>query len=199
MSDDISVNITAEQPITISLSSSGIASKVGGQPFHFQDVRIASIDYIHAGIAGNGAIQIITTNIENPDVARNASITVTNIATPSGNITITGVNAKGVATTEAISIIPGGTAYGNVAWATIASITLPAGVSALDTVKVGISDKIGLGVTILLEANIVKKKVGNVDKSSEISGNVDLTYDTIDCAVISGHDDITIWTKERFV
>ena len=199
MSEDISVDITTEQPINIALTSGALAAKVGGQPFHFQDVRVASVDYVHTGIVGNGAIQIIIVGIENPDVARNASITVTNIDTPTGDITVAGVNAKGVATTEAISIIPGGTAYGNVAWATIASITLPAGVSALDTVKVGISDKIGLGVTILLEANIVKKKVGNVDKSSEISGNVDLTYDTIDCAVISGHDDITIWTKERFV
>ena len=198
MSDEI-IYLSSEQPISVAISSVGFASKVGGQPFHFQDVRIASIDYIHAGIAGNGAIQIITTEIKNPDVARNASITVTNIDTPSGDITIAGINAKGVAATEAITIIPGNTAYGNVAWATITSITLPAGVSALDTVKVGISDKLGLSVTIVSESNIIKKKVGNDDKSSEISGNVDLTYDTIDCAVISGQDDINIWTKERFV
>ena len=201
MSDEISVDVTTEQPITVAITSGALAAsvKVGGQPFHFQDVRAASIDYVHLAIAGNGAEQIIVTNIENPDVARNASITVTNVDTPSGNITLAGINAKGVAAIENIAIIPGATAYGNVAWATLISITLPAGVSALDTVEIGISDKLGLSVTIILETNVVKKKVGNEDKSSEISGNVDITHDTIDCAVIMGHDDITIWTKERFV
>ena len=76
---------------------------------------------------------------------------------------------------------------------------MPAGVSALDKVKVGISDKLGLGVTIGSVANIIKKKVNDVDKSSEISGNVDLTYDTVNCSLIEEHADITIWTKERYV
>lgn len=201
MSDEISVDVTTEQPITVAITSGALATsvRVGGQPFHFQDVRVASVDYIHLAIAGNGAEQVITTDIENPDVSRNASITATDVDTPAGNITLVGINAKGVAATEEIAIIAGGTAYGNVAWATFTSITLPAGVSALDTIKIGISDKLGLNVTIISEANIVKKKVGNEDKSSEIAGNVDIIYDTIDCAVISGHDDITVWTKERFV
>lgn len=198
MSDDISVDISTGTPISIALTAT-IGGKIGGQPFHFQDVRAADIDYIHAGIVGNGAEQVITTNITNPDVARNASVTVTNVDTPSGVIVFAGINSKGVAATESITIIAGSIAYGNVAWSTLASIILPAGISALDTVKVGISDKLGLGVTIGLVANIIKKKVNDEDKSSEISGNVDLTYDTINCATIDEHADITIWTKERYV
>jgi len=54
-------------------------------------------------------------------------------------------------------------------------------------------------VTIGSVANIIKKKVNDVDKSSEILGNVDLTYDTVDCSPIEEHADITIWTKERYV
>ena len=200
MTDDISVNVTTEQPITVSLSSAAVANvRVGGQPFHFQDVRAASVDYVHVGIVGTSALQVITVGITNPDVARNVSITVTNIDTPSGIVVIAGINAKGVATTESKTIIPGTTVYGNVAWATISSITIPAGVGVLDTVKVGISDKLGLGVTIGLATNVIKMKVNNEDKSSEIAGNVDLTYDTVNCAVIDAHADITIWTKERYV
>jgi len=94
MSDDISVEIGAETAISVSLSS--VASgTLDGQNFHFQDVRAADIDYIHITIAGNGAIQTITTDIINPDVVRNASITMTNIDTPSGIVTIAGINVKG--------------------------------------------------------------------------------------------------------
>jgi len=198
MGDTYNISVSEEQPISVSLTSA-VSARVGGQPFHFQDVRAADDDYVHIGIVGTGALQVITAGITNPDVARNASVTATNIDTPSGVVTIVGINSKGVAATESITIIPGTTAYGNVAWATISSVTLPAGVSALDTIKIGISNKLGLGVTIGLATNIIKMKVNDEDKSSEIAGNVDLTYDTVNCAVIDAHADITIWTKERYV
>jgi len=66
-------------------------------------------------------------------------------------------------------------------------------------VKVGISDKIGLPTILSSEASIIKKRVNDEDKSSEIAGNVDITYCTLDCAIISDHSEITISTKPRAI
>ncbi|MBA7604877.1 hypothetical protein ES703_12005 [subsurface metagenome] len=199
MAGDITIKVIESEPIQVTIAGGVTPLQLGGMSFHFQDVRASIDDYIHAAIAGTGAELEITSGITNPDVARNASITTTNNNSPSGNVNIEGVNAKGESTEENIATIAGGIAYGNVAWATINKITLPVGVSSSDNVKVGISDKLGLGLAIVNASNIIKKKVDDMDKSSEIPGNVDLTYDTINCATIVLHDDITIWTKHRHV
>jgi len=160
---------------------------------HLQDVRAADDDYIHAAITGTGATLEVTTGITNPDKPRNTSIKTTNVATPSGNVIINGINTQGVADTDTIAIIAGGTSYGVVALATISKITLPAGVSASDTVTVGISDKIGLILPIDNVTDVYKKTVNSIDESDEISGNVDTTNYTLDCAVIGDYEDIIIW------
>ena len=160
---------------------------------HFQDLRAADDDYVHAAITGTGATQEITTAITNPDVGRNISIKTTNVGAPSGVVIITGVNAQGASTTENITIVAGSTVYGNVAFVTISKITIPAGVSASDTVTVGISDKLGLNLPIDNVANVFKKKKGNLDASSEITNKVNTIYGTLDCATIIVNEDITIW------
>lgn len=160
---------------------------------HFQDLRIADDDYVHAAITGNGAEQEITTAITNPDYARNISIKTTNVATPSGDVTITGVNNLGQSATEDITITGGSTINGNVAFATVTKITIPAGVSASDTVTIGTGDKIGLITQIDNVDNVFKKKVNNEDKTSEISTKVSKTYHTLDCATIVVNEDMTIW------
>lgn len=164
---------------------------------HFQDLRAADDDYVHAAITGTGAEQEITTGITNPDVPRNASIKTTNVSSPSGNVKITGINDKGVSAEEDITIITGSTAYGNVAWSTISKITVPAGVSSDDSVTIGMSDKLGLGISIVSAGDVFKKKVNNEDKSSEISGNVDTTYDTLNCATIVDNEETTVWFRGR--
>jgi len=161
-------------------------------PLHFQDVRAADDDYIHAAITGTGAEQEITTGITNPDVLRNASIKTTNVATPSGVVKLEGINNLGQSAEESITIEAGSTVYGNVAWATLSKITIPAGVSGSDSVTVGISDKIGLITAIDNVDNVFKKKVNNVDESDEISGNVSKVYHTLNCATIQANEDITI-------
>jgi len=160
---------------------------------HFQDLRAADDDYVHAAITGNGAEQEITTAITNPDYARNASIKTTNVATPSGIVKLEGKNNLGQDAEEEITIVAGSTVFGNVAFATYTKITIPAGVSASDTVTVGIGDKIGLITAIDNVDNVFKKKVGNEDKTSEISGNVSKTYHTLDCDTIVANEDMTIW------
>lgn len=198
MAENITIKVIQSEPIQITIAE-GIPLEIGGMSFHFQDVRAAVMDYVHEAIAGTSATRIITSGIVNPDVSRNASITVTNNNAPSGNVKLEGINSKGESASENIAIIAGGIAYGNVAWATLSKITLPAGVSSSDTVTIGISDKLGLSLSIVSASNIIKKKVNNIDKSSEISGNVDVTYNTLNCAPIHDHDDITIWSKHRYV
>lgn len=199
MAEEINVQLVESEPIQVTIAGGVTPLQLGGLAFHFQDVRAAIDNYIHVAITGTGAELEVTTGITNPDVARNASIKTTNDNSPSGNVKLEGINSKGESTSENIATIAGGIAYGNVAWATLSKITLPAGVSSSDTVAIGISDKLGLGLAIVHASNIIKKKVDNVDHSSEIAGNVDLTYDTINCATIELHDDITIWTKHRHV
>ncbi|GAG62574.1 unnamed protein product [marine sediment metagenome] len=154
----------------------------GTSIIHFQDVRAEDDDYIHAAISGTGAALEVTTGITNPDVARNTSITTSNDNSPFGIVEITGVNAEGENTSENIAIRAGRIAYGDVAWARISKIKIPAGVSDSDTVTVGISDKLGLGFSITDASNVIKKKVNNIDKSEEISGNVSDIYNTINCS-----------------
>jgi len=161
---------------------------------HFQDLLPADLDGIHAAITGNGASQDISTEINNPDYARNISITTTNVSSPSGNVTITGI-VRGTSTTEVIAIIAGSTAYGNKAFDTITNINIPAGVTADDTVTVGFSDKIGLLNPITSAADVYKKKVNTEDKTSELSGNVNTTYHTVDCATIVNYEDMELRYK----
>ena len=197
MAEDVNIQIIETEPIQVTISG-GLAAQIGGGMDHFQDVRVASIDYIHSAITGTGSELEVTTGIVNPDVPRNASITATDFDTPSGNMKIDGVNSKGEIASENIAIIAGETAYGNVAWITVSKVTLPAGVSNQDTIKVGISDKLGFNYSVINASNIIKKKVGDEDKSSEISGKVDTTYNTLDCGPIGAHADITVWSKYRY-
>ncbi|MCK4328341.1 hypothetical protein KAX02_00705 [candidate division WOR-3 bacterium] len=161
---------------------------------HFQDLLAADTDGIHAAITGNGAIQNITTAITNPDYARNGSITVTNVATPSGDVKLVGI-VMGKNDEESITIIPGSTACGNKPFDLISKIVIPAGVSASDTVTVGFSDKIGLDNPIVLAADVFKKKVNNEDKTSELSTKVSTTYHTVDCATVVANEDMLLKYK----
>ena len=158
---------------------------------HFQDMLAADIDGIHEAIAGTGTEQEIITGITNPDYARNMSITSTNIATPSGNVTLIGI-IRGVIDSESIAIIAGGIAYGNKAFDTLSKIIIPAGVTAADTITIGFSDKIGLSSKIKSINSVYKKKVNNADKTSEISGNVNTTYHTLNCSPVLSNQDMEL-------
>jgi len=158
---------------------------------HFQDLKIAAVDGIHAAIAGTGAEQEITAGITNPDYARNPSFTMTNIAAPGGVVKIKGI-VQGKYDEEDVTLIPNNIAYCNKAFDTVTMIVIPAGVTAADTVTVGFSDKIGLSNKIAVAADVFKKKVNNIDEIHEIAGNVDTTYHTLDCDTIVLNEDMEI-------
>jgi len=165
-----------------------------GHCMHFQDLLPANTSGVHAAITGTGASNDVSTEITNPDYARNVSITTTDVDTPSGNVTITGI-VRGTSTTDVIAIVAGGTAYGVKAFDTITNINIPDGVSASDTVTVGWSDKIGLLNPITSAADVYKKKVNNADATAELSGKVNTTYHTVDCATIENYEDMEIRYK----
>lgn len=167
---------------------------------HFLDCLAASTDYVHAAITGTGEEQEITTEIVNPDIPRNISITSS--ANSTGDVIITGVDAKGNAVIDTITIVTGGIAYGVVAFSTISKITIPGTVEDPDTISVGVSDKLGLSNAVYAGADVYKVKVGGADKTGEfdMAEDVNTTYGTIDMSSldaggISAYDDITIWFK----
>ena len=160
----------------------------------FPDVRAANSSGIHLAIAGSTASeQNITTDITNPDVPRNTSITVTQNDNPSGDITIYGTFTDGTTGNEAIASTTGGTSYGNKAFAKVSSFTIPITISSGDTVSIGWSDKIGLCHSFNSCGDIFKMTKNALDTSSGISGNVDTTNHTLDCSSITEYDDIQIW------
>ena len=180
----------------------GFTTPAGGATttlFHetFMDVRAANSSGIHAAIAGSTASeQTITTNITNPDVPRNASITITQNATPTGDITLYGTFTDGTTGNEAITSTTGTAAiYGNKAFAKVSQFKIPITISSGDTVSVGWSDKIGLCNTVSTGSSVFKLKKNAADTSTGISGNVDATYNTLNLATITDYDDYEIWYK----
>ena len=110
------------------------------------------------------------------------------------NVTITGI-VRGTSTTDVIAISAGGTAYGVKAFDTVTNINIPSTVSSDNTVTVGFSDKIGLLNPITSAADVYKKKVNNADVTAELSGKVNTTYHTVDCATVVANEDMEIRYK----
>lgn len=158
----------------------------------FTDVAAASATAIHAAITGTGAIQNITTGITNPGEARNVTGTMTNNASPSGNMVITGL-VRGTEDTETITLIAGDTAVGVKAFDTITNIQLPAGVSASDTVSIGFGDKFGLLHEIDAISQVYKVTINAVELTTTYAGLVDATYGTIDFSTAGVYQDMVVW------
>lgn len=170
------------------------ASGTANYYLHCMDIDAASTAYVHAAITGTGASNDVSTEIINPDYGRIITVTTTNAATPSGNVTITGTLASGLtAQTDAITISAGGTASGVKAFVYVSNINIPSTVSESDTCAIGIGDKIGLPNAISAEADVYMKTVDGVSEYGEITGKVDTTNNTLDCATIVQNEDITVY------
>lgn len=166
----------------------------GNLMIHFMDMDAAATAYVHAAITGTGASQDISTGITNPDYGRNITITATNVGPPSGNVTITGNLADGTTgQTDVITIVAGSTASGVKAFVTVTNINIPAGVTASDTVEVGIGDLVGIPNSVDAATDVYNKTVDGVNEFDEITGNVNTTNNTLNCATIVQNEDITIY------
>ena len=160
---------------------------------HFQDLLALSNTYVHAAITGTGAENIVSTAITNPDVPRNAMITTSNNAAPTGDVLITGVNSIGIVQTDTITISAGATAQGQVPFMSVTSITIPAGVTAADTVSIGIGVRLGLSNPISADADIIKAKQNQAEVTP---GNISFAYNWVSFT-ITVNDDVTIWYRKR--
>jgi len=109
---------------------------------------VSSTTAIHAAVADNGAQQVVTTAITNPDVPRN--ITATSGGT-AANITavqviVAGTDHAGIAITEtlpAFTATSATTVSGSKAFKTVTSITIPANGTGVTT-AIGSGTKVGL-------------------------------------------------------
>lgn len=169
---------------------------------HHIDVFAASDVHIRAAIIPDG---LTHTSVTSPDVPRNIMIRITNTdganpQTPSGgNIVVHGINARGFAVFEtlsvpATSISAGRTSdvFGVVAFARVTSIDYYPETNTNITVSVGISNRIGLGNSVYTSEDVFKVTRNGVC----IIRIVDPTNDTINLTTIIAGDDITIWHRE---
>lgn len=112
---------------------------------HYQCAPAAvSATGVHAAIALTASTQNVATGITNPDVPRTVTVKG-NAVGITGNVVITGTNAKGDAITDTIALNGSTEVEGVKAFKTVTNIALPAETHAgTDTVSVGIAKKLGL-------------------------------------------------------
>ncbi|SOE25615.1 hypothetical protein SAMN05442782_2357 [Streptomyces sp. OK228] len=121
---------------------------------------------IHAAVTDNGAPQVITTAITNPDVPRNVTATTggTNTDVKAIQVIVTGTNAYGDVITEtlpAFTVDTTGTVVGSKAFKTVTSITIPAhdGTGATTAIGTGVggSGNINakLGIPVKLDRDTI--------------------------------------------
>ena len=171
-------------PLTIAGATTGRISKES-KTVYLQDVQGTSSTNVHAAAAGNGALQTITADITNPSHARNIRATTSNVAAPSGASTITGTDQFGRTISEDVTLVAGGDVDTNNAFATVTSFTIPAGVSAADTVSLGTAKKLGLLNPILATADAVYCE----QNGTAYVPTYNATYHTAEIATVSANDD----------
>jgi hypothetical protein len=100
-------------------------------------------DDIHAAITLTTGAQAITTGITAPNVARCLSVTGTKAGnTLTGDVVLTGTDENGTATSETIALNGNATVFGVQPFKTVTQIDVPVRVTASDTVKVGVADRL---------------------------------------------------------
>jgi hypothetical protein len=120
---------------------------------------------VHAAVTDNGAQQVVTTAITNPDVPRNITATSGGTAGDIKAITVTiaGTNIWGQAITEvlpAFTVDSATTVVGSKAFATVTSITIPAhdGLGATTAIGTAVTADLKLG----LPATLTRKSFINL-------------------------------------
>lgn len=127
--------------------------------------------------------------------ADTADITIT------GSLVVTGLDSKGIATTDTLTISTN-SATGNVAFSTMSSVALTVtacsgGVATELNVSIGTGVKIGLANNIVAVSDIYKITIDRVD-SPNASQTINVTYDTIDFTTDPNSSrDYDAWLKHK--
>ena len=161
------------------------ATAAGNWVLHLMDVDAANTEYIIKDYTGNA--QMIGSIVAMPDYARNVTTTG---GTAAGTVTVTGTLADGTTgQTEEINVI-NGTTQGAKAFCNITSLVSAGTSGAID---VGIGDLIGLPNSVDDATDVYYKTVDGVAVFSEISGNVNTSNNTLNCATIVQNEDISLY------
>lgn len=124
--------------------------------FEIENAPLAAVAAVHAAYTLDVADRkLVTTNITNPTVARNLTVTG-NQAGVAGDVEITGTNMAGEVITETITAANATTVVGNKAFKTVTSIEFPIQVGAGDTISVGTGAKLGIPYKLFFTGNILQ-------------------------------------------
>ena len=170
----------------------------------FQDVLAEVAQQIVAAEDLTQVTPITCTIAGQPDVPRNVKIAITDgdVSITDFDIDVVGVDSKGDAQTENFIFAGGLNQVGNIAFATITSVTVNSitGDGAGDILDVGIGSKIGLSNTLdYTTTDVYKVKKNNADYPAA-SYTVNTTYNTVDVSTggaINAGDDFTIWFRSN--
>ncbi len=172
-------------------------------PDLFMDVLAVDTNHVVAAQDLTAAPPIVCGIAAQPDVPRNITITITDgdASISAFQIDVVGVNAKGQAATEQFLFAGGLVQTGNVAWATITSVTVTSitGDNAGDILDVGIGSKLGLSNVIYVVGDVYKVKKNTADWPAA-SYTVNATYHTVNVSTggaIIGGDDFTVFYRSN--
>ena len=154
----------------------------------FADMSAADTDYIYPPT--QDFIDSITTGITNPDVPRNITVTKAGFGVPvEGAVVITGITARGEEDSENILVSNlNGTYYGKKPFAVVTQID-GFDVGSGQTLSIGIADKLGLSNWVHRKQAVFWQVRNGNDESV---GTLDRVNGTVDCAIISDGDSITM-------
>lgn len=131
---------------------------------------------VHAAVTLTASAQSVTTAITDPDYAR-ALLVKGNASGIAGNVVIYGKNINGQNIQETIALNGSSAVSGNVAFASVYKIVLPAKTNASgDTVSIGTTNKLGLMHPISASGSIKLLKVAG---TAESAAAVDVANTTI--------------------
>lgn len=161
----------------------------------YQDV--AAAPSIRAQATVVATVQALTTNILGIDTPRNLKLTYTTATTATaGNITVAGIDARGLAATEliAVSAVSGTqTLTGVVPWQSVTSITLPARSENVTLTAAG-GQRFGLPIVPKAVADVYHV---TVNKTPQAAPTVNATYGTFDPVSTPAADvDYNVWMKQ---
>lgn len=169
----------------------------------FMDLLAEDTNHVVAAEDLTAATPITCTIAAQPDVPRNITIAITDadVSITAFQITVAGVDGKGNSVSEVFNFAGGLTQTGNIAFATITSVTVDSitGAGAGDVLDVGIGSKLGLSNIIYATGDVYKVKKNNADWASA-NYTVNTTYDTVDVSTggaITGGDDFTIYYRSN--
>lgn len=152
---------------------------------YYLNVTATSGNNVHSVIAGDGTLQTITTSINNPDFPRDIRVATTNVATPSGTMTITGTDQFDRIISEDVTLNAGGNVDTNHAFKTVTSFTIPSTVSVADNVSLGAARKFGLPAPILTTGDAVYCE----QNGSAYAPTYNANYHTANIGSVNTNDD----------